>query len=338
MSRVRLSVLTIALAVFAASGVVVTTASAGHPQQFPTEVALLPNHFRTIDNVAVANLGGNPLLFLEGCFGHPAVGTLFGYQDATAAVVDKVPSAGQQPTSVYSYGGGLTVPNFPVFTSDGTMSPYTAGALPSPVPFIEYPSGNFALGIAIDPKAFTGLVFTTNAIAINVKDPTGNALAGSPIITLNGELVQVTVTKQPTLTPPRFNQPLQWACDKMNTALQAVRDSISIFRFARTIEAALKARQGSQSKKVNWEKQAAAALSNLLDVESDFESDDYQSGVQTAIPETLKDFKAYDVAGKALAARFVSPASKKKFLKAERQALAKGRAALAALQAAVTIA
>jgi hypothetical protein len=338
MSRQRIRGLAAGLAAAAVLGALATSASAraNHPPSGFAEVGVSDGQFRSLDNVAVASVGGNPLLFLLGCFGHAVGGSLAGYQNDTAGVFFKVPDVGGQAEVVFTQGS-IAPPNIPSLVNAGTLTAFAAGQQPT-VGTIDFPNGNFLLAIGFDPHAFPGTPFTRNAIAINVKNTAGNALAGSPIISLNGELGQMTTTGAPTLTPPRFPQPLQWDCDKVKLAQNDAK-------LAGDVAASLGLLTSQQKRLVKRGK--AALVDKFLRAEKALEgvvkkdaagiqADGYKAALDS-VSAILGDAKAVELAGKTLAPQFSSPAARTKFQRAEQKALAGARAAAADIKGMATV-
>jgi hypothetical protein len=286
---------------------------------------------------AVANLGGNPLLFLQGCYGRAAAGSLFVYQSDTALAIGKVPSAAQQPQILFTQGGSLAIPGFPAFTNDGDLAPLTK-TQQATVATIDFANGNWVLTIPFDPAVFPGSPFTVPAVANNVKSPTGSGLPNSPIGSLNPELAQASVTGAPVgSTPQRMPQPLHWDCDKVKQAESMVSGAAG--------ELAALAKKGTPARKL-LDKTGAPPRAKFLQASAKAQAafkaddaalklDDYKSPLDTSAG-ALGALKAVEVAGKALAAHITSAAAKQTLLRGEQKAVADARAALAAAKGAVT--
>jgi hypothetical protein len=312
-----------------AAGALASGATAHPPSGF-AEQAVADGHTRSLDNVVFANVGGNPLLFVQGCFGHPAVGSLAGYQNETSGVFFKVPSTGAQAQVVFTQGS-IAPPVIPNLVSDGALVALATGQQPT-VGTIDFPDGSFLLAIGFDPKALPGTAFTRNAIAINVKNASGNALPGSPIVSLNGDLAQMTTTGQPSLTPPRFPQSLHWDCDKVNQAEKVVNAMSQVFP---TVQRPAVDKPGTSSLKKYLQAVHAAQAAFKRD-DAALERDDYIQALDT-ISEATGDLLKVKTAATALAPHITSPAARRKFLKAEQKAVAQGNSALAAVKGAVTV-
>jgi hypothetical protein len=127
---------------------------------------------------------------------------------------------------------------------------------------------------------------------------------------LNGELVQVAVTSQPTATPPRFPQPFHWDCTnvkQVEASIPPALKSLGLLGTGVTVPAK------GKSAKVKFLKARASLQALLKTMDANLRLDNYPP-VYGAIPATLTAIKSVKTTGKALANNVSPPANRRKLI------------------------